>query len=148
MSAVLFLRSWWSRVPPGLARQAVGCCYHTERGVYGYRPKHTDGPHELQRDRIAALNQGQYGVNSPCGRLTVSVVMKRLYGPKTCARILVYHVVCFALRRRCCCCCCWLVATDGPVVASLCAQITVSLVWWRRTELMDTRLQGSTPYYP
>uniref|UniRef100_A0A3P8RWY5 2-oxoadipate dehydrogenase complex component E1 n=1 Tax=Amphiprion percula TaxID=161767 RepID=A0A3P8RWY5_AMPPE len=57
MSAVLFLRSSLSRLPPRAARQVVGCCYHTEKGVYGYRPKRTDREQELHRDRIAALNQ-------------------------------------------------------------------------------------------
>ncbi|XP_022069108.2 2-oxoadipate dehydrogenase complex component E1 [Acanthochromis polyacanthus] len=57
MSAVLFLRSSLSRLPPRAARQVVGCCYHTEKGVYGYRPKRTDREQKLDRDRIAALNQ-------------------------------------------------------------------------------------------
>lgn len=59
MSAVLFLRKSLSRLPPSAARQAFGCCcYHTERGVYGYRPKQLGGEHnESQRDRIAALNR-------------------------------------------------------------------------------------------
>ncbi|XP_023283554.1 probable 2-oxoglutarate dehydrogenase E1 component DHKTD1, mitochondrial [Seriola lalandi dorsalis] len=57
MSAVLYLRTSLSRLPPGVARQVVGCCYHTEKGVYGYRPKQTDRDHKLQSDRIAALNQ-------------------------------------------------------------------------------------------
>uniref|UniRef100_A0A3B4VL64 2-oxoadipate dehydrogenase complex component E1 n=1 Tax=Seriola dumerili TaxID=41447 RepID=A0A3B4VL64_SERDU len=50
MSAVLFLRRSLSRLPPGVARQVVGCCYHTEKGVYGYRPKQTDRDHKLQSD--------------------------------------------------------------------------------------------------
>lgn len=57
MSAVLFLRSSLSRLPPRAARQVVGCSYHTERGVYGYRPKRTDREQKLERDRTAALNQ-------------------------------------------------------------------------------------------
>ncbi|XP_041853071.1 probable 2-oxoglutarate dehydrogenase E1 component DHKTD1, mitochondrial [Melanotaenia boesemani] len=57
MSAVLFLKTSLSRLPPGAARQVVGCCYHTEKGVYGYRPKRTDRKQKLQSDRIAALNQ-------------------------------------------------------------------------------------------
>lgn len=40
-----------------MARQVVGCCYHTERGVYGYRPKQTERRLKLDSDRIAALNQ-------------------------------------------------------------------------------------------
>uniref|UniRef100_A0A673C0Q3 2-oxoadipate dehydrogenase complex component E1 n=1 Tax=Sphaeramia orbicularis TaxID=375764 RepID=A0A673C0Q3_9TELE len=39
MSAVLFLKNSLSRLPPNVARQVVGSFYHTERGVYGYRPK-------------------------------------------------------------------------------------------------------------
>ncbi|XP_054475326.1 2-oxoadipate dehydrogenase complex component E1 [Anoplopoma fimbria] len=57
MSALLFLQKSLSRLPPGAARQVVGCCYHTEKGVYGYRPKQTERPHRLQSDCIAALNQ-------------------------------------------------------------------------------------------
>ncbi|XP_029290325.1 2-oxoadipate dehydrogenase complex component E1 [Cottoperca gobio] len=57
MSSVLFLKKSLSRLPPSVARQVVGCCYHTEKGVYGYRPKHNESPHKLQSDRIAALNQ-------------------------------------------------------------------------------------------
>lgn len=40
-----------------MARQVVGCCYHTERGVYGYRPKQTDRDLKLYTDSTAALNQ-------------------------------------------------------------------------------------------
>uniref|UniRef100_A0A8D3BR81 2-oxoadipate dehydrogenase complex component E1 n=1 Tax=Scophthalmus maximus TaxID=52904 RepID=A0A8D3BR81_SCOMX len=47
MSAVLFLRRSLSRLPPSVARQVVGRQYHTERGVYGYRPKPADKEHEL-----------------------------------------------------------------------------------------------------
>ncbi|XP_053174624.1 2-oxoadipate dehydrogenase complex component E1 [Scomber japonicus] len=57
MSALLFLKKSLSRLPPGVARQVVGCCYHTEKGVYGYRPKPTDWDQKLQSDHIAALNQ-------------------------------------------------------------------------------------------
>lgn len=57
MSAVLFLNKSLSRLPPSVARQVVGCCYHTERGVYGYRPKQTERTLKLDSDRIAALNQ-------------------------------------------------------------------------------------------
>ncbi|XP_028441905.1 2-oxoadipate dehydrogenase complex component E1 isoform X2 [Perca flavescens] len=56
MSAVLFLKKSLSQLPPSVARQVVGCCYHTEKGVYGYRPKLTESHHKLS-DRIAALNQ-------------------------------------------------------------------------------------------
>ncbi|XP_067446290.1 2-oxoadipate dehydrogenase complex component E1 [Thunnus thynnus] len=57
MSAVLFLKKSVSRLPPSVARQVVGCCYHTEKGVYGYRPKPSDRDQKPQSDRIAALNQ-------------------------------------------------------------------------------------------
>ncbi|XP_038548109.1 probable 2-oxoglutarate dehydrogenase E1 component DHKTD1, mitochondrial [Micropterus salmoides] len=57
MSALLFLKTSLSRLPPCVARQVVGCCYHTEKGVYGYRPKQTERCHKLQSDCIAALNQ-------------------------------------------------------------------------------------------
>ncbi|XP_074534421.1 2-oxoadipate dehydrogenase complex component E1 [Halichoeres trimaculatus] len=57
MSAVLFLKKSLSRLPPSVARQVVSCCYHTEKGVYGYRPKQTESLHKLQSERIAALNQ-------------------------------------------------------------------------------------------
>lgn len=57
MSAVLFLKNSVSKLPQSVSRQVVGCCYHTEKGVYGYRPKHTDRDQKLHSDRIAALNQ-------------------------------------------------------------------------------------------
>ncbi|KAM9352617.1 2-oxoadipate dehydrogenase complex component E1 [Symphorus nematophorus] len=57
MSALFSLRKSLSRLPPCVARQVVGCCYHTEKGVYGYRPKQTESQQKLQSDRIAALNQ-------------------------------------------------------------------------------------------
>ncbi|MEQ2273948.1 putative 2-oxoglutarate dehydrogenase E1 component DHKTD1, mitochondrial [Xenotaenia resolanae] len=57
MSALLFLKTSLSRLPPSAARQVFGCCYHTERGVYGYRPKQLGGEHKTLWDRIAALNQ-------------------------------------------------------------------------------------------
>lgn len=57
MAAVLFLKKSVSRLPPSVARQVVGCCYHTEKGVYGYRPKQIESQHKSQSDRLAALNQ-------------------------------------------------------------------------------------------
>uniref|UniRef100_A0A668AHJ1 2-oxoadipate dehydrogenase complex component E1 n=1 Tax=Myripristis murdjan TaxID=586833 RepID=A0A668AHJ1_9TELE len=57
MSAVVFLKSSVSRLPPSVARQVVGSFYHTEKGVYGYRPKQIDRDQKLQSDHIAALNQ-------------------------------------------------------------------------------------------
>ncbi|KAM4554272.1 2-oxoadipate dehydrogenase complex component E1 [Fundulus diaphanus] len=59
MSAVLFFKTSLRRLPPSAARQVLGCClYHTERGVYGYRPKQLGGEHDkAHRDRVAALNQ-------------------------------------------------------------------------------------------
>uniref|UniRef100_A0A671UW05 2-oxoadipate dehydrogenase complex component E1 n=1 Tax=Sparus aurata TaxID=8175 RepID=A0A671UW05_SPAAU len=50
MSAVLFLKKSLGRLPPCVARQVVGCGYHTERGVYGYRPKQQDSQQKLQSD--------------------------------------------------------------------------------------------------
>lgn len=73
MSAVLFLKTSLSRLPPRVARQVVGCCYyHTKQGVYGYRPKQTESQLQYQVDRIAALNQGQHGVNSRCGWVCIT----------------------------------------------------------------------------
>ncbi|XP_043980964.1 probable 2-oxoglutarate dehydrogenase E1 component DHKTD1, mitochondrial [Gambusia affinis] len=58
MSAVFFLKKSLSRLPPSAARQLFTCHYHTERGVYGYRPKRLAGENDQsQRHRIAALNQ-------------------------------------------------------------------------------------------
>ena len=62
MAAVFLLRQSLSRLPPAAARQLLRRHYHTERGVYGYRPKHTE--HELPG---AAPDQGQWGVNSAWG---------------------------------------------------------------------------------
>ncbi|CAB1445989.1 unnamed protein product [Pleuronectes platessa] len=55
MAAVFLLRQSLSRLPPAAARQLLRRHYHTERGVYGYRPKHTE--HELHELHGAALNQ-------------------------------------------------------------------------------------------
>lgn len=57
MSAVLFVSRSLGRLPRGVARQVVGCSYHTEKGVYGYRPKRGDSRQEAPGDRISALNQ-------------------------------------------------------------------------------------------
>ncbi|XP_020515663.2 2-oxoadipate dehydrogenase complex component E1 [Labrus bergylta] len=62
MSAVLLLKKSLCRLPPSVARQAARCCYHTEKGVYGYRPKQTEVLHKLQSECIAALNQ-DHGVS-------------------------------------------------------------------------------------
>ncbi|KAM6937212.1 2-oxoadipate dehydrogenase complex component E1 [Xenentodon cancila] len=56
MSAVLSLKASLSRLPPSVVRQVVGW-YHTERGVYGYRPKQRDTDQKPQRDRISVLDQ-------------------------------------------------------------------------------------------
>lgn len=53
MSALVLLRSSLSRLPQSVARKVVGCSYHTERGVYGYRPKRTD----RDQKRNIELNQ-------------------------------------------------------------------------------------------
>uniref|UniRef100_A0A3P9MC65 2-oxoadipate dehydrogenase complex component E1 n=1 Tax=Oryzias latipes TaxID=8090 RepID=A0A3P9MC65_ORYLA len=57
MSAVLLLKASLNRLPPRVARNALACAYHTERGVYGYRPKRTGGDSEPLRERLSALNQ-------------------------------------------------------------------------------------------
>ncbi|XP_072291457.1 2-oxoadipate dehydrogenase complex component E1 [Eucyclogobius newberryi] len=57
MSAFLILKNSLSRLPPTAARQVIGCCYHTERGVFGYRPKHSDRDLGLCTDWTTALNQ-------------------------------------------------------------------------------------------
>ncbi|XP_054631558.1 2-oxoadipate dehydrogenase complex component E1 [Dunckerocampus dactyliophorus] len=57
MSAALFLRSSVRRLPLGFLSQGACCCYHTERGVYGYRPKKTCSEDKLLSDSIATLNQ-------------------------------------------------------------------------------------------
>lgn len=69
MSALILLKSSLSRLPQSVARQVVGCSYHTERGVYGYRPKSTERDQKWQSERVAALNQGQYGVKLQYGPL-------------------------------------------------------------------------------
>ncbi|CAL1595005.1 unnamed protein product [Knipowitschia caucasica] len=56
MSALLILKQSLSRLPPS-ARQVLCCCYHTERGVYGFRPKHADKDLKLCTEWAAALNQ-------------------------------------------------------------------------------------------
>uniref|UniRef100_A0A668A8D3 2-oxoadipate dehydrogenase complex component E1 n=1 Tax=Myripristis murdjan TaxID=586833 RepID=A0A668A8D3_9TELE len=55
MSAVVFLKSSVSRLPPSVARQVVGSFYHTEKGVYGYRPKQIDRDQKLQNHGLARL---------------------------------------------------------------------------------------------
>uniref|UniRef100_G3NKN5 2-oxoadipate dehydrogenase complex component E1 n=1 Tax=Gasterosteus aculeatus aculeatus TaxID=481459 RepID=G3NKN5_GASAC len=56
MSAVLFLRKSLSGLPPGAARQVVAGCYHTEKGVFGYRPKEPERHrHKSQNHRLARL---------------------------------------------------------------------------------------------
>lgn len=62
MSALLHLKTSLGRIPPRIARLVVGCSYHTDRGVYGYRPKQTGRDLKFQADRVSALNQGQYRV--------------------------------------------------------------------------------------
>ncbi|XP_077373823.1 2-oxoadipate dehydrogenase complex component E1 [Festucalex cinctus] len=59
MSAALFLQTSARRLPLDVFRRAGGCRrrYHTERGVYGYRPKQSHGEDKLLNDRIAHLNQ-------------------------------------------------------------------------------------------
>ncbi|CAN9498842.1 unnamed protein product [Ophioblennius macclurei] len=57
MSAVLLLRGSLGRLPSAMARHVVGCSYHTERGVYGYRPRTSERDQAEQSERIQALNQ-------------------------------------------------------------------------------------------
>ncbi|RVE71631.1 hypothetical protein OJAV_G00053760 [Oryzias javanicus] len=57
MSGILFLKASLNRIPPRVARKSFGCAYHTERGVYGYRPKQTDEDRQPLRERLSALNQ-------------------------------------------------------------------------------------------
>ncbi|XP_068168862.1 2-oxoadipate dehydrogenase complex component E1 [Antennarius striatus] len=57
MPGILCLKTALSSLPPRVARQVVACCYHTEKGVYGYRPKPTENQQKFVSDRIGALNQ-------------------------------------------------------------------------------------------
>ncbi|KAM9807689.1 2-oxoadipate dehydrogenase complex component E1 [Neosynchiropus ocellatus] len=57
MSALLSLRGTLSRLPLGVSRPVVGCCYHTEKGVYGFQPKRSRRELAPEGDRISALNQ-------------------------------------------------------------------------------------------
>ncbi|KAJ3596650.1 hypothetical protein NHX12_003054 [Muraenolepis orangiensis] len=59
MSAVLLLKHL-PRVRKscaGVGRQVAGLYYHTEKGVYGYRPKQHDRDQKLESVHISALNQ-------------------------------------------------------------------------------------------
>ncbi|XP_017261614.1 probable 2-oxoglutarate dehydrogenase E1 component DHKTD1, mitochondrial isoform X3 [Kryptolebias marmoratus] len=60
MSAVLLVRTSLNKLPPrpAAARRVFGCRYHTERGVFGYRPKRQVGREQsLQLDLVTALNR-------------------------------------------------------------------------------------------
>ncbi|KAM9570513.1 2-oxoadipate dehydrogenase complex component E1 isoform 1-T1 [Salvelinus alpinus] len=62
MSAILFLKNLYhvSRVPLSVARPVVGCLYHTRKGVYGHRPKQSQGDTKLHSDPVSyitALNR-------------------------------------------------------------------------------------------
>ncbi|XP_038873817.1 probable 2-oxoglutarate dehydrogenase E1 component DHKTD1, mitochondrial isoform X2 [Salvelinus namaycush] len=62
MSAILFLKNLHhvSRVPLSVARPVVGCLYHTRKGVYGHRPKQSQGDTKLHSDPVSyniALNR-------------------------------------------------------------------------------------------
>lgn len=59
MSAVLTLKQSLGRLPSCVARPVVACCYHTKKGVYGYRPKKTDSTQQS----LTVPYQGQYWVN-------------------------------------------------------------------------------------
>lgn len=47
------------RLPSCVVRPGVACCYHTKKGVYGYRPKRSDSPQQYP----TVPYQGQYWVN-------------------------------------------------------------------------------------
>uniref|UniRef100_A0A669EKZ8 2-oxoadipate dehydrogenase complex component E1 n=1 Tax=Oreochromis niloticus TaxID=8128 RepID=A0A669EKZ8_ORENI len=57
MSALILLKSSLSRLPQSVARQVVGCSYHTERGVYGYRPKRTERDQKWQSERVLVVTR-------------------------------------------------------------------------------------------
>lgn len=59
MSAVLLMKQSVGRLPSCVVRPGVACCYHTKKGVYGYRPKRSDSPQQYP----TAPYQGQYWVN-------------------------------------------------------------------------------------
>lgn len=61
MSAVLLLKRSLGRLPSCVARPGLAGWYHTEKGVYGYRPKKSDSPQRL----VMAPHQGQYRAKSP-----------------------------------------------------------------------------------
>uniref|UniRef100_A0A3B5K7J3 2-oxoadipate dehydrogenase complex component E1 n=1 Tax=Takifugu rubripes TaxID=31033 RepID=A0A3B5K7J3_TAKRU len=46
MSAVLLVKQSVGRLPSCVVRPGVACCYHTKKGVYGYRPKRSDSPQQ------------------------------------------------------------------------------------------------------
>lgn len=47
MSAVLLAKQSVGRLPSCVVRPGVACCYHTKKGVYGYRPKRSDSPQQF-----------------------------------------------------------------------------------------------------
>ncbi|XP_049578320.1 2-oxoadipate dehydrogenase complex component E1 [Syngnathus scovelli] len=57
MSYALVLKVSPKRPALDALGRVAGCCYHTERGVYGYRPKQSHREDKLLSDRIAHLNQ-------------------------------------------------------------------------------------------
>ncbi|KAM6960870.1 2-oxoadipate dehydrogenase complex component E1 [Aplochiton taeniatus] len=46
-----------TRLPHSVARPVVCCFYHTEKGVYGFRPKQTDGDPKFDSNYFSALSQ-------------------------------------------------------------------------------------------
>ena len=62
MSAILLLRNVHRSIalPCSVVRPVLGCFYHTYKGVYGYRPKQTEGDSKFNSDNNSALNQGQW----------------------------------------------------------------------------------------
>ncbi|XP_024912324.1 2-oxoadipate dehydrogenase complex component E1 [Cynoglossus semilaevis] len=57
MAALFLLKRSLSRLSPGINGQVLRCQYHTQRGVYGYRPKQSDRDQQAERQRIAARYQ-------------------------------------------------------------------------------------------
>lgn len=89
MSAVLLVSRSLGRLPRGAARHLLGCSYHTEKGVYGYRPKPGDSRQEAAGERISALNQGQCSVNSPSATTNQEAAAKTCSSdsPRSCGEV-------------------------------------------------------------
>uniref|UniRef100_A0A3P8WCA3 2-oxoadipate dehydrogenase complex component E1 n=1 Tax=Cynoglossus semilaevis TaxID=244447 RepID=A0A3P8WCA3_CYNSE len=53
MAALFLLKRSLSRLSPGINGQVLRCQYHTQRGVYGYRPKQSDRDQQAERQHHA-----------------------------------------------------------------------------------------------